>query len=32
VGRQFHDDELEAAVDAMVWEPAYVDYEPVPFA
>ncbi|HET7235390.1 MAG TPA: NAD-dependent malic enzyme [Actinomycetota bacterium] len=32
VGRQFHDDELEAAIDAMVWEPSYVDYEPVEFA
>jgi malate dehydrogenase (oxaloacetate-decarboxylating) len=32
VGRQFHDDEMEAAIDAMVWEPSYVDYEPVEFA
>jgi malic enzyme len=29
VGRHFPDVELEAAVDEMIWEPAYVDYEPV---
>ena len=29
VGRHFTDDELQVAVDQMVWEPAYVDYEPV---
>jgi malate dehydrogenase (oxaloacetate-decarboxylating) len=31
VGRHFNDDDLEAAVDRMIWEPAYVDYEPVEF-
>jgi malic enzyme len=29
VGRHLNDDELVAAVDAMIWEPAYVGYEPV---
>jgi malate dehydrogenase (oxaloacetate-decarboxylating) len=29
VGRQLRDDELEPAVDAMMWEPRYLPYEPV---
>jgi malic enzyme len=29
VGRHLSDDELEAAVDAMIWQPDYVGYEPV---
>jgi malic enzyme len=29
VGRHLRDDELEAAVDAMMWEPRYLPYEPV---
>jgi malate dehydrogenase (oxaloacetate-decarboxylating) len=29
VGRQLRDDELEPAVDAMMWEPRYSSYEPV---
>jgi malic enzyme len=28
VGRHFHDDELEPAVDAMMWYPQYLSYEP----
>jgi malic enzyme len=28
VGRQLRDDELEPAVDAMMWEPRYFPYEP----
>jgi malic enzyme len=28
VGRHYADDELEAAVDAMMWEPRYLPYEP----
>lgn len=28
VGRHLDDDELEAAVDAMMWEPRYLPYEP----
>jgi len=29
VGRHLSDDEVEAAVDAMIWQPDYVGYEPV---
>ena len=29
VGRLMTDEEIEAAVDAMVWEPKYLPYEPV---
>jgi malate dehydrogenase (oxaloacetate-decarboxylating) len=29
VGRHFHDDEIEPAVDAMMWQPDYVRYEPL---
>jgi len=29
VGRHFHDDEIEPAVDAMMWFPSYVPYEPL---
>jgi hypothetical protein len=29
VGRQLRDDELDLAVDAMMWEPRYLPYEPV---
>ncbi len=29
VGRHFGDDELESAVDAMMWEPRYLPYEAV---
>ncbi|HJS27074.1 MAG TPA: NAD-dependent malic enzyme [Actinomycetota bacterium] len=30
VGRYLRDDELEPAVDAMMWEPRYLPYAPVP--
>ena len=29
VGRNLRDDEVESAVDAMMWEPRYLPYEPV---
>jgi malate dehydrogenase (oxaloacetate-decarboxylating) len=29
VGRNLGDDEVESAVDAMMWEPRYLPYEPV---
>jgi malic enzyme len=32
VGRHLSDEDLERAVDAMIWEPAYVDYDPVELA
>jgi malic enzyme len=28
VGRAFHDDEIEHAVDMSMWEPSYVEYKP----
>jgi malate dehydrogenase (oxaloacetate-decarboxylating) len=28
VGRHFMDEEIEPAVDAMIWQPDYVPYEP----
>jgi malic enzyme len=31
VGRHFRDEEIEPAVDAMVWHPDYVPYEPIPW-
>jgi malate dehydrogenase (oxaloacetate-decarboxylating) len=31
VGRHFHEDEVEQAIDSMVWNPEYVPYEPVPW-
>ena len=31
VGRHFRDEEIEPAVDAMVWDPDYVPYEPIPW-
>jgi malic enzyme len=31
VGRHFQDEEIEPAVDAMVWQPDYVPYEPIPW-
>ena len=31
VGRHFHEDEVEQAIDSMVWDPEYVPYEPVPW-
>jgi malic enzyme len=31
VGRHFRDDEIEPAIDAMVWHPDYVPYEPIPW-
>ena len=29
VGRNLRDDEVESAVDAMMWEPRYLPYEPI---
>ena len=29
VGRNLCDDEVESAVDAMMWEPRYLPYEPI---
>jgi hypothetical protein len=29
VGRAYHEDEIDSAVDAMMWWPEYVPYEPV---
>ena len=29
VGRNLRDDEVESAVDAMMWEPRYLPYEPM---
>jgi malic enzyme len=31
VGRHFLEEEIEAAVDGMVWNPDYVPYEPIPW-
>jgi malate dehydrogenase (oxaloacetate-decarboxylating) len=31
VGRHFEDDAIAHAVDAMVWQPDYVPYEPIPW-
>jgi len=31
VGRHFQDEEIEPAIDAMVWQPDYVPYEPIPW-
>ncbi len=30
VGRAFHDEQLQSAVDAAMWHPEYVPYRPVP--
>jgi malic enzyme len=31
VGRHFEDEEIPHAVDAMIWHPDYVPYEPIPW-
>ena len=31
IGRHFQDEEIAHAVDAMVWQPGYVPYEPIPW-
>ena len=31
VGRHFREDEIEPAVDAMIWQPDYVPYEAIPW-
>ncbi|HSD49444.1 MAG TPA: oxaloacetate-decarboxylating malate dehydrogenase, partial [Actinomycetota bacterium] len=31
VGRHFEDDDISHAIDAMIWHPDYVPYEPIPW-